>query len=176
MLRVVFTLFVFFGSTFGLAGAADVHGTGNDKKAAEQTAKDSKDQKDEKDLTDKLVVTQHTVRIHDEELKYTVTAGKLVMRDDEDKPKALVFFVAYTRDGVKDSVHRPLTFAFNGGPGSASVWLHLGLLGPKYIKLPDDASAAAPPYELSDNPRSLLDITDLVFIDPVSTGFSRPAR
>src|SRR3954468_18718121 len=139
-------------------------------------AKGAKDQKEQKEETDKLVVTQHSATIHDEELKYTVTAGKLVMRDDDDKPKALVFFVAYTKDGVAEPARRPVTFAFNGGPGSASVWLHLGLLGPKRIKLPDDATATAPPYELSNNPRSMLDITDLVFIDPVSTGFSRPAK
>src|SRR5690606_3899315 len=94
----------------------------------------------------------------------------------EGKPKAHIFFVAYTKKGVEDLGKRPLTFAFNGGPGSSSVWLHLGMLGPKRIKLPDDASFAGPPYELSHNPHSLLDLTDLVFIDPVSTGFSRPAE
>ena len=77
---------------------------------------------------------------------------------------------------LKDLGKRPISFAFNGGPGSSSVWLHLGMLGPKRIKLPDDAKPLAPPYELLNNPHSLLDITDLVFIDPVSTGFSRPAK
>jgi carboxypeptidase C (cathepsin A) len=87
-----------------------------------------------------------------------------------------MFFIAYTKDGVEDPSTRPITFAFNGVPGSSSVWLHLGMLGPKWVKIPDDASAVPPPYGLSANPYSLLDITDLVFIDPVSTGFSRPTE
>jgi carboxypeptidase C (cathepsin A) len=98
------------------------------------------------------------------------------MKDDEGKPKATIFFIAYTKNGVDDLAQRPITFAFNGGPGSSSVWLHLGMLGPQRVKLPDDASPLPPPFELVANPYSLLDITDLVFIDPVSTGFSRPAK
>src|SRR4051794_1368514 len=179
MTRVLVTWMTFLSLGAAFALAADVEANARDKKPAGQSAKDQKDakeEKDQKDVTDKLVVTQHVATIHDEELKYTVTTGTLVMRDDDDKPKALVFFVAYTKDGVAEPARRPVTFAFNGGPGSASVWLHLGLLGPKYIKLPDDATAPAPPYELSNNPRSLLDTTDLVFIDPVSTGFSRPLK
>jgi carboxypeptidase C (cathepsin A) len=105
-----------------------------------------------------------------------VTAGKLAMKSDDGKTKAHIFFIAYTKNDVEDLGKRPISFAFNGGPGSSSVWLHLGMLGPKRIKLPDDASPIAPPYELVSNPHSLLDITDLVFIDPVSTGFSRPAK
>ena len=81
--------------------------------------------------------------------------------------------MAYTRDGVEDKTKRPLTFSFNGGPGSSSVWLHLGLLGPRRVLLDDDGFAYPPPYRLVDNAYSLLDHTDLVFIDPVSTGFSR---
>ena len=121
-------------------------------------------------------VTQHTATIGGKEIKYTATAGKLVMKDDEGKPKAMVFFIAYTKDGVDDLSQRPITFAFNGGPGSSSVWLHLGMLGPKRVKVPDDASQTPPPYALEANPHSLLDLTDLVFIDPVSTGFSRPVK
>jgi carboxypeptidase C (cathepsin A) len=175
---VIWMTFLSLGAAFALA--ANDEPNAGDKKPANQAAKEqkeAKEQKDQKEVTEKIVVTQHSATIGDEELKYTVTAGKLVMRDDDDdKPKALVFFIAYTKDGVAEPARRPVTFAFNGGPGSASVWLHLGLLGPKYIKLPDDASAMAPPYELSNNPRSMLDVTDLVFIDPVSTGFSRPAK
>src|SRR4051794_2303483 len=175
---VIWMTFLSLGAAFALA--ANDEPNAGDKKPANQAAKEqkeAKEQKDQKEVTEKIVVTQHSATIGDEELKYTVTAGKLVMRDDDDdKPKALVFFIAYTKDGVAEPARRPVTFAFNGGPGSASVWLHLGLLGPKYIKLPDDATAPAPPYELSNNPRSLLDTTDLVFIDPVSTGFSRPLK
>jgi carboxypeptidase C (cathepsin A) len=141
-----------------------------------QKEKKKTEQKTDEKLEDKLSVTQHTATIQDKEIKYTATAGKLVMKDDADKAKALMFFIAYTKDGVDDLARRPVTFVFNGGPGSSSVWLHLGMLGPKRINLPDDASPLPPPYELTNNPRSLLDVTDLVFIDPVSTGFSRPAK
>jgi carboxypeptidase C (cathepsin A) len=125
---------------------------------------------------DSLSVTQHTAMIGGKEIKYTATAGKLVMKDDEGKPKAEVFFVAYTKNGVEDLGQRPITFCFNGGPGSSSVWLHLGMLGPQRVNVPDDATQTPPPFELVANPHSLLDLTDLVFIDPVSTGFSRPAQ
>jgi carboxypeptidase C (cathepsin A) len=142
--------------------------------------KDEKTDKDEKkaaaELVDKISTTEHTATIGGKEISYTATAGKLVMKDDEGKPKAAIFFVAYTKNGVNDLARRPITFAFNGGPGSSSVWLHLGMLGPQRIKIPDDASPLPPPYELAANPHSLLDLTDLVFIDPVSTGFSRPAK
>jgi carboxypeptidase C (cathepsin A) len=145
-----------------------------DAKQAEAKKEDKPGEKKE-ELKDKVSVTKHSAKINDKEIKYTATAGKLVMKDDEGKPKALVFFTAYTKDGVKDPGQRPITFAFNGGPGSSSVWLHVGMLGPQHIKFPADASPMAPPYSLTANPYSLLDITDLVFIDPVSTGYSRPA-
>jgi hypothetical protein len=93
---------------------------------------------------------------------------------DGEKPRASIFFIAYTRDGVDDPASRPLTFSFNGGPGSSSVWLHLGVLGPRRVLLDYEGFALRPPYQLVDNEASLLDVTDLVFIDPVSTGFSRP--
>ena len=151
----------------------------DDKSANEKgdAKKDEKDKKDGKeDEEDKVVATEHMATIQGQELKYTATAGKLVMKSDDGKTKAHIFFIAYTKNGVGDLGKRPITFAFNGGPGSSSVWLHLGMLGPKRVKLPDDAAPLAPPYELTNNPHSLLDITDLVFIDPVSTGFSRPAE
>ncbi len=137
---------------------------------------DKKDDKKAEELVDKISKTEHSATINGKEIKYTATAGTLVMKNDEGKPKATIFFIAYTKNGVDDLAQRPITFAFNGGPGSSSVWLHLGMLGPKRVKLPDDASPVPPPYELTANPHSLLDITDLVFIDPVSTGFSRPAK
>lgn len=161
-------------TTLGLAdGPAD--GTSKDGKKAE-AKKDEKSDEKKDDLKDKVSVTKHSAKINGKEIKYTATAGKLVMKDDEGKPKALVFFIAYTKDGVDDLSQRPISFAFNGGPGSSSVWLHLGMLGPQRVKVPDDATQTAPPYSLTDNPYSLLDITDLVFIDPVSTGYSRPAK
>jgi len=91
------------------------------------------------------------------------------------KPKAKIFFVAYTLDDVADPGKRPVTFLFNGGPGSASMWLHMGSVAPRRAKITDEGEALPPPYELMDNDSTWLDRTDLVFIDPVSTGFSRPA-
>jgi carboxypeptidase C (cathepsin A) len=130
---------------------------------------------------DQLVSTQHKVRINGETIHYTVTCGTVVLKEDAetdgkreaDKPRATMFFIAYTRDGVKDPGQRPVTFSFNGGPGSSSVWLHLGVLGPKRVELDDEGNAPPPPYRLVDNAYSVLDRTDLVFIDPVSTGYSR---
>jgi carboxypeptidase C (cathepsin A) len=137
---------------------------------------DKKPAAEKAEPVEKLSVTEHAATIGSKEIKYSATAGKLIMKDDEGKPKASIFFIAYTKNGVDDLGQRPITFAFNGGPGSSSVWLHLGMLGPKRVKLPDDAAPLPPPYELTSNPYSLLDLTDLVFIDPVSTGFSRPAE
>ena len=130
---------------------------------------------------DNLVSTQHKFKIGTKSISYTATTGTLVLREESEtdgksdghKAKASVFFIAYTRDDVKDLSKRPLTFSFNGGPGSASVWMHLGLLGPKRVKLDDEGFAVKPPYELVNNEFSLLDDSDLVFIDPVSTGYSR---
>jgi carboxypeptidase C (cathepsin A) len=124
---------------------------------------------------DKVVATKHSARIGGQEIKYTATAGTLVMKDEEGKPKATVFYVAYTRDDVTDLSQRPVMFTFNGGPGSASVWLHLGAFGPRRVEMGDAGAVLPPPYKLVDNESSLLDVTDIVFIDPVSTGYSRPA-
>jgi len=144
----------------------------------------------------RVSVTEHSITINGQALKYKATAGYLTLSDEkaekdgkpEDaahgapaapqpeagKPKAKIFFIAYTREGV-DSGTRPITFAFNGGPGAASVWLHLGELGPRRVKLEQLAPNPGPPYALVDNEQTWLTDTDLVFIDPVSTGFSRPA-
>lgn len=135
--------------------------------------------------TDNLSVTRHSIKLGRQTLKYTVTTGTIVLKEESerkgekegefegDKPKAEVFFIAYTCDDVKDKTTRPLTFSFNGGPGSSSIWMHLGLLGPRRV-LTNDTEVAPPPYRLVDNDHTLLDVSDLVFIDPVSTGFSRP--
>ena len=130
---------------------------------------------------DNLVITKHSIVLDGQSIEYTVTAGTIVLKEEikEDeksageKAKATIFFIAYTRDDVEDKSQRPVTFSFNGGPGSASVWLHLGLLGPRRVYLDEDGNAPPPPYRLVDNEFSLLDMTDLVFIDPVSTGYSR---
>ncbi len=127
------------------------------------------------DKAEEPVVTQGQVVIGDETIDYEATTGKLSLKDDTGKKLADVFFIAYTKPGA-DPHTRPITFAFNGGPGSSSVWLHMGMLGPRRIAFPEDASSLKPPYKAIENAYSLLDTTDLVFIDPVSTGFSRPAE
>jgi len=121
-------------------------------------------------------VTKHSLTLNGQKLDYTATAGTLPLKDKEGKTTAHIFYIAYTKDGVTDLTKRPLTFSFNGGPGSSSVWMHLGLLGPRRVKLKDDGTALPPPYELVDNEYSLLDETDLVFIDPVGTGYSRATK
>jgi len=120
-------------------------------------------------------VTHHTLTLDGERIAYTATAGTLVLNDDDGEPMASVFSVAYTRDGVDDPAERPVTFSFNGGPGAAAVWVHLGAFGPKKVLTDDEGMPRPPPGKLVDNPYSLLDTTDLVFIDPIGTGFSRAA-
>ena len=147
----------------------------NKKTAAAEKEKKADKEKKKDDDKPEPSVTHHTATIDGKQIKYTATAGHMLMKDDEGKEKAKVFFVAYTQRGAKKS-KRPVTFCFNGGPGSSSVWLHLGMLGPQRVELSPDAQRTPPPAELIENPYSLLDTTDLVFIDPVSTGFSRPAK
>ena len=142
----------------------------------EQNAAQSPDeaQKTPKPFTQETMVeTRHSVVIDGQTVTYKATAGTLVLKTDEDEPKASLFFVAYTRDDVEDPAQRPITFSFNGGPGSSSVWLHLGVLGPRRVLMDDEGFPLPPPARLTDNEHSLLDVTDLVFIDPVSTGYSR---
>src|SRR5207253_4587145 len=122
---------------------------------------------------EKSVVTKHSIKIDGKEIKYTSTAGTILLKLEDGTPKASIFYVAYAKDDVADLSQRPITFSFNGGPGSSSVWLHLGLLGPRRVRLADDGAALPPPYQMVDNEFSLLDSSDLVFIDPVSTGYSR---
>ncbi|MCW5882581.1 MAG: peptidase S10 [Anaerolineae bacterium] len=136
--------------------------------------------------TDNLVETKHVILLDGQEIHFTATTGTLILKEEAEKkgdkvgefegekPKASVFFIAYTRDEVADKSTRPITFSFNGGPGSSSVWLHLGLLGPRRVRMDDVGNLPPPPHRLADNEFSLLDVSDLVFIDPVSTGYSRP--
>ncbi|MGH7178044.1 MAG: S10 family serine carboxypeptidase-like protein, partial [Tepidisphaeraceae bacterium] len=121
------------------------------------------------------ITTDHQVTIDGQPIKYKATAGTLPLRDDQNRTRAHIFFVAYERSDVSDAEksNRPVTFVFNGGPGAASIWLHMGTAGPKRVAIADDGSLPSPPYRLSDNSSSWLDITDLVFIDPVGTGYSR---
>ena len=118
--------------------------------------------------------TQHQVRIGGEVVRYTATAGWLIMKNDEGKPIARFGYTAYTRDGVEDLARRPVMFAYNGGPGSSSIWLHMGILGPRRVVASDSAFSPPPPSQRVENEFSVLDVTDLVMIDPVGTGFSKP--
>src|SRR5687767_15063587 len=123
------------------------------------------------------VVTKHTARVGGRTLNYTVTTGFMPIKNAvSGETEARIFFMAYTLDGTTDPKTRPLMFSFNGGPGSASVWLHLGALGPRRVRMLDDGMMPPPPYEMVDNDSSWLDETDLVFIDPVGTGYSRAAK
>jgi len=123
---------------------------------------------------DTTVVTQHTATIGGQQIHYTATTGTYVIRDDTGAAKATFFFVAYTKNGVADASRRPVAFVYNGGPGSASLFTHMGL-GPKKVVLTPDGHGMPAPYRITDNSDSFLDATDLVFVDAISTGYSRPA-
>jgi carboxypeptidase C (cathepsin A) len=120
------------------------------------------------------VVTHHQITVDGKPLKYTATAGRLPIKRGDGKIEAEMFYVAYTLDG-EDAAKRPMTFAFNGGPGSASIWLHMGALGPRRVVLQPDGFMPPAPYRIQDNPHTLLDKSDLVLIDAINTGFSRAA-
>lgn len=121
---------------------------------------------------EKVSQTSHTLRIDGREIKYTATAGTLPIRLDDGKVAARMFFVAYTRDG-ENARARPVSFLYNGGPGAATIWLHMGSFAPRRVQLADEGFQPAPPYRLVDNENSLIDVTDLVFVDAIDTGFSR---
>ncbi len=120
-------------------------------------------------------VRQHHMRIGNSDFAYTTTSEEIYLKDNDGKNTASFFTIYYTKDGVTSSETRPVTFVFNGGPGSASLFLHLGVVGPKLIDIPSDATdPGAPPYKLRENPSTILRATDLVFVDPVGTGYSHP--
>ena len=148
------------GRPFGSALAAET-----DPKAP---AKDSEKPKPEAQLW----VTKHTNHVGNATLAYTATAGTMLMKDDKDEPSALFGFTAYVKDGA-DPVERPIVFAYNGGPGSSSIWLHMGVLGPKRTDLVDLESNTRGPFRTVENESSILEEADLVMLDPVGTGFSR---
>lgn len=134
-----------------------------------------KDKEEHFDMTEvPPVVTHHQMMVDGKALKYTATAGRLPIKRGDGKIEAEMFYVAYTLDG-QDAAKRPLTFAFNGGPGSASIWLHMGALGPRRVVLQPDGFMPPAPYRMEDNPYTLLDKSDLVLIDAIGTGYSRAA-
>ena len=134
-----------------------------------------KDKEEHFDMTEvPPAVTHHQMMVDGKALRYTATAGRLPIKRGDGKIEAEIFYVAYTQDG-QDAAKRPLTFAFNGGPGSASIWLHMGALGPRRVVLQPDGFMPPAPYRMEDNPYTLLDKSDLVLIDAIGTGYSRAA-
>ena len=124
------------------------------------------------DIDETPVVTHHSITVHGKTLNYTATVAQMPLKNPEGETEAHIFYMAYTLDGAEHT-KRPLTFCFNGGPGSASMWVHMGGMGPRSPKLMPNGAMAPPPYEIKDNQDTWLDMTDLVFIDPVGTGYSR---
>ena len=151
-------------------------GSEEPKQVAAKPGTDKDKDKEEFDVSEvPPVVTHHQVTPDGKVLKYSATAGRLPIKRGDGKIEAEMFFVAYTLDG-QDAGKRPLTFAFNGGPGSATIWLHMGALGPRRVVLQPDGFLPPAPYHVADNPSTLLDKSDVVFVDAISTGFSRAAN
>lgn len=164
------TAFAFFLLTFAsfAQSPADTAAKPTDKPAAEE--------KKPAPPEEKPVVTKHSVKAGGKTLNYTATVGMMPIKNAEGETEAHIFYMAYTLDQPAGSPKRPLMFSFNGGPGSSSVWLHLGTIGPRRVKMLNDGGMPAPPYQVVDNDYTWLDQTDLVFIDPVGTGYSRAVK
>ena len=122
---------------------------------------------------DSAVVTHHEVTIKGQRVPYTATAGTMPVWDEDGKPIAGVFYTYYERSDVKDQATRPLVISFNGGPGTPSVWMEIGYTGPRRLNI-DDEGYPLQPYGVQENPNSILDVADIVYVDPVNTGYSRP--
>lgn len=125
-------------------------------------------------VSDQISEIHSSVQIDGKTIPYIANTGNLTLKDEQGNPKATVFFIAYFKSDVQDISERPLTFCFNGGPGCSSIWLHIGAFGPKRVQAAESIEVA--PYQFGENHSSLLDLSDLVFIDPVSTGYSRAAQ
>jgi carboxypeptidase C (cathepsin A) len=151
--------------------------SGDAVKTASRTPGGNESKEEKKQFWDqKPSVTHNSVQIAGNIVKYAATSGYLPLSDDAGKPQAYIFFTAYEKEGEPDKTRRPITFAFNGGPGAASVWLHMAAIGPRRVLLTDDGKGLPPPYKWVPNEEAWLDLTDLVFIDPAGTGFSRLAE
>jgi len=121
---------------------------------------------------EEVTVTEHSIRLGGQSISYKATASTVLLKNEKGEPTALMYSTAYTRNDVKDLSQRPVAFLYNGGPGSASVWLHMGAFGPRRVVTENAVATPPSPYKMVDNEYSLLDKADLVFIDPVGTGFS----
>ncbi len=153
----------------GLSPRVGAQAADEEKKPAEakpEPASDLNPAKEESSVTD------HTIRLGGQAIPYKATAGTILLKNDKGEPTGLMYSVAYTRSDVKDASQRPISFLYNGGPGSATIWLHMGAFGPRRVYTVDAQFTPPAPYKLVDNMESLLDKTDLVFIDAMGTGFS----
>ncbi|HEX3927037.1 MAG TPA: hypothetical protein VHW65_03500 [Gemmatimonadales bacterium] len=146
--------------------AAPVMAQGGDKGADSSKATDTTPPREDSS------VTEHVAHIGGQTIPYKATIGNILLKNADGDPVALLYYTAYTRSDVHDAAQRPVAFIYNGGPGSASIWLHIGAFGPRRVATRDAEYTPPPPYQLSDNANTLLDKTDMVFIDPVGTGFS----
>lgn len=166
---------VLFATTALMLTSGTTFAAEHDDTAKGEESKTGSTKKPEAPPPEKVSVTSHSVQIGGRSISYKATAGTLLIRDDKDRADASVFYVAYTAD-VKDGGKRPLTFLYNGGPGSASIWLHMGSFGPLRVATASPDATGPAPYQLVPNADSLLDKTDLVFIDAIGTGFSKGLR
>jgi carboxypeptidase C (cathepsin A) len=152
---------VFFASFSGYNCIAQEKESKPAEKPAEKAAEPAKEESS---------VTDHTIKIGGQTIPYKATAGSILLKNEKDEDQALIYYVAYTRSDVKDLTQRPIAFLYNGGPGSSSIWLHMGAFGPKRVVTANAEITPPAPYRLEDNPDCLLDRADLVFIDPVGSG------
>jgi len=166
--------------TFALADEAATDGGGGGKtQSVEDRHKDATAAEVEAGwarapVKETTTATPHTVTVNGRALHYTATAGTLTIRDDDGKPTASMFYVAYTLDGVDPATPRPVTFFYNGGPGSSSIWLHMGSFAPMRVRTANPETIRPAPFAFGPNDQTLLDKTDMVFLDAIGTGFSRP--
>lgn len=158
------------GSAVNIVAQAREHD--DEKKSAETKSGDSAESTKSKEESS---VTEHTIRIGSQTIPYKAAAGTTLLKNEKGEPTALMYAVAYTRSDVRDLSQRPISFLYNGGPGSATMWLHLGAFGPRRASVVDGQFTPPAPYKLVDNSESLLDKTDLVFIDAIGTGYSHAA-
>ena len=178
MVRLFATLFavVVLAAPFNLNSAAAAHAHHGEKKPADHKMAEKKKDKEKKEP--RRFDTKHVATVGGREISFRAIAGETYIQNDKGENVAAIFSTSYIADGTEDPRTRPVAFVFNGGPGSASLWLHLGVFGPKRLQLPVDENGGplddgAAPYDLLENPYTTLDVADLVFVDPVGTGFSK---
>ena len=170
-LGTAFIILVFLASPTPL-GAAPIAAEQRGQNPAQQQAAQTSGRESAGPAEEKTSRTPHTITLDGREIKYTATVGTMPIRGDDGKVQARMFYVAYTKDG-EDAKTRPVSFLYNGGPGSATVWLHMGSFAPKHVQLADDGFQPPPPFNLTDNENSLIDVSDMVFIDAIDSGYSR---